>query len=92
MNCWPIEKALYVAQRLVSTAVTIISTFLCTISINVVTELFHLQTHQLENFLQELEGAGKWRELYEACYTTGNEGGSLCRKQQVHVLKTLAEI
>src|SRR5258708_30865170 len=36
-------------------------------------------------------GAGKWRELYEACYTTDNEGGPLWRKQQVHVLKMLAE-
>ncbi len=34
---------------------------------------------------------GKWRELYKACYTTGNEGGALCRKQQVHVLTMLAE-
>src|SRR6266446_10775328 len=99
ISCWPFEKVLYFAQRLVSTAVTIISTFLCIIPINVVTKLFYLQTHQLKNFLY---GEGfpharmqrprrKWRELYEACYTTGNEGGPLCRKQQVHVLKMLAE-
>src|SRR5258708_19303955 len=77
ISCWPFEKVLYFAQRLMSTAVTIISTFLCIISINVVTELFYLQTHQLENFFEEYEAGGRPQAIRRPSPASGRPPASV---------------
>src|SRR6266478_4081425 len=81
ISCWPFEKVLYFAQRLVSTAVTIISTFLCIISINVVTKLFYLQTHQLENFLYGEDFPT------QGCSVQGENGVNYTKRAILQVMK-----